>query len=426
MFASAVYPCVIQFNCVENVPYIQPIVAVTHVDEGQSTMTSLSPGDGDGDDNDDSSRQLKSMQSGDKVENRKEKQDEKENENENKNENENENSEGNRKEEKRMSDTYIAKGIDKEKEKGIVTETGIEGRTRTEAEDDEEENWSLNEFDELLLQPKDTSSHPPRKIITVKLMFKSGDDLRQDQLVVQMISLMDSLLRKVNLDLKLLTYGILAIGRKDGIMEFVSEAHAISAILKEHKSISKFLKIYNPSAHGPYGTHIDAIDTFVKSCAASCVVSYLLGVGDRHLDNIMMKTNGQIFHIDYGYCFFQDPKPVQPPPFRFTHHMLEAMGGEESEHYERFKILCCQAFNWLRKSANLILNLLSLMGDAGITDISKRSDLPKVLAKVEEKFRLDLSDEIAEIYFVGLINESLNAIAPRLLEYAHQIAVSVR
>lgn len=422
MFASAVYPCVIQFNCVENVPYIQPIVAVTPADEGQSTMTSLSPGDGD--DNDDSSRQLKPMQSGEKVENRKEKEDGKENDNEN----ENENSEGKRKEDEKMSDSYTGKGVDKEKgkEKGIVTETGTEGRTRTEAEDDEEENWSLNEFDELLLQPKDTSSHPPRKIITVKLMFKSGDDLRQDQLVVQMISLMDSLLRKVNLDLKLLTYGILAIGRKDGIMEFVSEAHAISAILKEHKSISKFLKIHNPSAHGPYGTNIDAIDTFVKSCAASCVVSYLLGVGDRHLDNIMMKTNGQIFHIDYGYCFFQDPKPVQPPPFRFTHHMLEAMGGEESEHYERFKILCCQAFNWLRKSANLILNLLSLMGDAGITDISKRSDLPKVLAKVEEKFRLDLSDEIAEIYFVGLINESLNAIAPRLLEYAHQIAVSVR
>ena len=66
------------------------------------------------------------------------------------------------------------------------------------------------------------------------------------------------------------------------------------------------------------------------------------------------------------------------------------------------------------------------MGDAGITDISKRSDLPKVLAKVEERFRLDLNDELAESYFIGLITESLNAIAPRLLEYAHQIAVSVR
>lgn len=76
-----------------------------------------------------------------------------------------------------------------------------------------------------------------------KIMFKSGDDLRQDQLIMQMIALMDRLLKKVllsslsmsmsmspclwpcpcrslceqvNLDLKLLTYGILAVGQKDG------------------------------------------------------------------------------------------------------------------------------------------------------------------------------------------------------------------
>ena len=47
-------------------------------------------------------------------------------------------------------------------------------------------------------------------------MFKSGDDLRQDQLIMQMISLMDRLLKKVNSALKLLTYGILAVGQKDG------------------------------------------------------------------------------------------------------------------------------------------------------------------------------------------------------------------
>jgi len=40
-----------------------------------------------------------------------------------------------------------------------------------------------------------------------------GDDLRQDQLIMQMISLMDGLLKKVNLDLKLVTYGILALSK---------------------------------------------------------------------------------------------------------------------------------------------------------------------------------------------------------------------
>jgi phosphatidylinositol 3-kinase len=85
-----------------------------------------------------------------------------------------------------------------------------------------------------------------------KVIFKSGDDLRQDQLVMQMISLMDSELKKVNLDLKLLTYGILAVGPKDGIMEFVENSKAVSAIEKEG-TITDFLRKNNPDNDGPYG-----------------------------------------------------------------------------------------------------------------------------------------------------------------------------
>jgi phosphatidylinositol 3-kinase len=85
-------------------------------------------------------------------------------------------------------------------------------------------------------------------------MFKSGDDLRQDQLIMQLMMLMDGLLKKVNLDLKLLTYRVLAITQNDGkdyhfnqlfhqlkyeywkgIMEFVQNSHAVSAILAEYK-----------------------------------------------------------------------------------------------------------------------------------------------------------------------------------------------
>ena len=65
---------------------------------------------------------------------------------------------------------------------------------------------------------KNPSSTAAAKPKTHKIMFKSGDDLRQDQLIMQMIALMDRLLKKVNLDLKLLTYGILAVGQKDGMI----------------------------------------------------------------------------------------------------------------------------------------------------------------------------------------------------------------
>lgn len=263
------------------------------------------------------------------------------------------------------------------------------------------------------------------KEITHKIIFKSGDDLRQDQLIMQMISLMDSLLKKVNLDLKLVIYGILAVTKKDGIMEFVRNSMPISAVLKNHGSILEYLRLYNYDKSGPFEISPTAMDTYIKSCAGSCVITYILGIGDRHLDNIMLTRSGELFHIDFGFIFGQDPKPF-PPPFRFTRSMADAMGGEDSEHYARFKTYCCQSYNWLRKSANLILNLLSLMGDAGINDISKRSDLSKVLLKVEEKFRPDLTDEQAEQYFLTLISESLHSLAPKLMEVAHKIAVSLR
>ena len=34
----------------------------------------------------------------------------------------------------------------------------------------------------------------------------------------------------------------------------------------------------------------------------------LLGIGDRHLDNILLLPSGQLMHVDFGYSFGEDPK----------------------------------------------------------------------------------------------------------------------
>lgn len=104
-----------------------------------------------------------------------------------------------------------------------------------------------------ILPPIPPVLSPGKEVVKVhKVMFKSGDDLRQDQLVMQMISLMDNLLKRVNLDLKLLTYGILAVGQTDGIMEFVQNSMPISAIQKNFGTISEYLRTHNPDKNGPY------------------------------------------------------------------------------------------------------------------------------------------------------------------------------
>lgn len=78
----------------------------------------------------------------------------------------------------------------------------------------------------------------------------------------------------------------------------------------------------------------------------------------------------------------------------------------------------------LRKSAPVILNLLHLMVDAGIEGYT--NDPQTVLAKVEERFRLDLTDEQAEQFFLQLISDSMNALFPVVADIMHDLRVKMR
>ncbi|QRV75171.1 atypical/PIKK/PI3K kinase [Ceratobasidium sp. AG-Ba] len=233
------------------------------------------------------------------------------------------------------------------------------------------------------------------------VIYKNGDDMRQDQLVIQLFTLMDRLLRKENLDLKLTPYAVLATSTLEGMVQFVP-SKAIRSIMVEYSSILNYLRAHNADegSVGSYGVKKDVIETFVRSCAGYCVVTYILGVGDRHLDNLLVSPDGHFFHVDFGYILGRDPKPF-PPPVKVCKEMVDAMGGAGSAHYARFKNHCFTAFSILRKSANLILNLVALMVDANIPDIKHRD----VHEQVQEKFRLDLTEEEAIKHFETLLNE---------------------
>ncbi|KAJ1985564.1 Phosphatidylinositol (PI) 3-kinase [Dimargaris cristalligena] len=255
-----------------------------------------------------------------------------------------------------------------------------------------------------------------------RLMFKTGDDLRQDQLVIQIFTLMDRLLRQEKLDLRLTPYKVLATGADQGLIQFIPSS-ALAQVLTEHNdSVLAYLRLHNPDPRPtvPYGVTAGAMDTYIKSCAGYCVITYLLGVGDRHLDNLLMTRDGRLFHIDFGYFLGRDPKPF-PPPMKLCKEMVEGMGGAFSVQYQRFQAYCFVAFSVLRKSANLILNLLALMVEANIPDIAIEPD--QAVAKVQEKFRLDLSEEEATQYFQSLINESVSALFPQVIETIHRWAM---
>ncbi|EFJ26575.1 hypothetical protein SELMODRAFT_97360 [Selaginella moellendorffii] len=251
-----------------------------------------------------------------------------------------------------------------------------------------------------------------------RVIFKKGDDLRQDQLVIQLITLMDKLLKSENLDLQLTPYRVLSTSHEEGMVEFIHST-PLAQVLAENKTIIQFFKQFHPDEEGPFGISSPCLETFVKSCAGYCVITYILGVGDRHLDNLLLQQDGRLFHVDFGFILGRDSKPF-PPPMKLCKEMVEAMGGMDSQHYSKFKMYCCEAYNILRKSSNLILNLLFLMSGANLPDIS--SDPEKGVLKLQEKFRLDLDDEEAVQFFQTLINDSVSALFPQMVETIHRWA----
>ncbi|XP_048524010.1 phosphatidylinositol 3-kinase catalytic subunit type 3 isoform X1 [Dendroctonus ponderosae] len=253
-------------------------------------------------------------------------------------------------------------------------------------------------------------------------IFKLGDDLRQDQLILQMITLMDKLLNKENLDLKLTPYKVLATSTKHGFVQFI-QSTTVAEVLASEGSIQNYFRKNHPQENAPYGIQPDIMDAYIRSCAGYCVITYLLGVGDRHLDNLLLTQDGRLFHIDFGYILGRDPKPL-PPPMKLSKEMVEAMGGINSEHYQEFKKLCYTAFLHLRRHANLMLNLFSLMTKASVPDIALEPD--KAVKKVQDKLMLDLGDEEAVHEIQNLIDSSVTAVMAAIVEHLHKITQYMR
>lgn len=247
------------------------------------------------------------------------------------------------------------------------------------------------------------------------IIFKTGDDLRQDQLVIQTIRLMDRLLRTENLDLKLSPFRVLATSPYAGAVQFVPSS-ALSDVMHKYKSILAYLRAHNPDESAPLGVRKEVMETYIKSCAGYCVITYLLGVGDRHLDNLLLAPSGHFFHADFGFILGRDPKPFAPL-MKLAREMVDGMGGTNHSYYAQFKQYCFTAYASLRKSANLILNLFALMSEANIPDIRMEPD--KAVLKVQERFHLELTEEEAIRQFEALIGDSMNAVMPVVIDRLH-------
>ncbi|XP_029436302.1 phosphatidylinositol 4,5-bisphosphate 3-kinase catalytic subunit alpha isoform-like isoform X6 [Rhinatrema bivittatum] len=250
-----------------------------------------------------------------------------------------------------------------------------------------------------------------------EIIFKNGDDLRQDMLTLQIIRIMENMWQNQGLDLRMLPYGCLSIGDCVGLIEVVKNSHTImqiqckgglkGALQFNSNTLHHWLKDKNK------GEGYDAaIDLFTRSCAGYCVATFILGIGDRHNSNIMVKDDGQLFHIDFGHFLDHKKKKFgykrERVPFVLTQDFLIVIskGIQEctktKEFESRFQEMCYKAYLVIRQQANLFINLFSMMLGSGMPELQSFDDI----AYLRKTLALDKTEQEALEYFTKQMNDA--------------------
>ncbi|KAF9932158.1 Serine/threonine-protein kinase smg1 [Mortierella alpina] len=98
---------------------------------------------------------------------------------------------------------------------------------------------------------------------------------------------------------------------------------------------------------------------FARSTAVMSMIGYVIGLGDRHLENILIDfKTGDLVHIDYNVCF-EKGKMLRIPeivPFRLSRNMLTSLGVTGVEG--NFRIGCEQTMKVMRKNKEILVTLL--------------------------------------------------------------------
>lgn len=233
---------------------------------------------------------------------------------------------------------------------------------------------------------------------------------------------MDRQLQAEGLNLGLTVYKVLATSLTTGMMECVPGSVPMDQIKSD---ILGYFKSFpeNIDPREDHGVKAEVMERYVDSCAGYCVITYILMVGDRHFDNVLVRSTGHMFHIDFGYVFGAEPKSFQPK-IKLTSQMIDGMGGPKSKYYEKFLDRCCQAYSIVRKKANLYLTLLDLMRDANIENMGPDPDA--TIAKIRDKFAPQLDGESADRAFLMELDNAVAALFPHFTDWIHTIATRLR
>jgi phosphatidylinositol 4-kinase B len=163
---------------------------------------------------------------------------------------------------------------------------------------------------------------------------------------------------------------------------------------------------------------------FVESCAAYCIVSYLLQVKDRHNGNLLIDNEGHLIHIDFGFVLSTSPGRnfgFEMSAFKLTSEYVDVFGGLDSDMFAYFKLLILKGLLACRKHADRLSSLVEIMMECGIdVPCFRKYDRTRpnsnVAAQLRARFHLNLTEEQLHKHVEKLVHGSLNSYSTRLYD----------
>ncbi|TDH15077.1 hypothetical protein EPR50_G00027380 [Perca flavescens] len=238
-------------------------------------------------------------------------------------------------------------------------------------------------------------------------LVKGQDDLRQDAVMQQVFSMCSMLLQR-NTDtrkrkLNIRRYKVVPFSQRSGVLEWCSGTVPIGEFLVDpnkgaHKrfrprdwtnlacrrkmmeaqklafdeklqAYSEVCKNFRPVFR--YFCMERFLDpavwmekrlAYTRSVATSSIVSYIVGLGDRHIQNILVdEQTAELVHIDLGVAFEQGkilPTP-ETVPFRLSRDIVDGMGITGVEGV--FRRCCEKTMEVMRSSQEALLTIVEVL-----------------------------------------------------------------
>jgi len=247
------------------------------------------------------------------------------------------------------------------------------------------------------------------------MIVKCGDDLRQELLAYQLLETLRKLWRLEHVPLWVRPYKIVVLSNDTGLIEPVVNTVSLHQVKKNSRMS---LKEYFLQEFGDVNSEafLTAQRNFVQSCAAYCLVCYLLQVKDRHNGNILLDSAGHLIHIDFGFMLSTSPKNLgfEASPFKLTPEFVEVMGGLGSDMFEYFKILMLQGLVAARKHHEKLLTLVEIMRSG--------SQLPcfrsgaATVQFMRQRFHMNMTEGQLQYLVDSMVEGSIHSLTTKLYD----------